>query len=134
MAKQNETESPVINLVGNGTIIKGDVRANGDVRIDGTIIGSIHAKGKVVIGTTGNVEGEIVCQSGDFSGVVKANITVSELLMMKSTAKITGDLKVGKLAIEPGARYSGNCNMQEPGVRNVNTPIHNEEKIKQPTE
>jgi cytoskeletal protein CcmA (bactofilin family) len=133
MAKTNETESPVINLVGNGTIIKGDVRANGDVRIDGTLIGSIHAKGKVVIGNTGSVEGEIVCQSGDFSGVVKANITVSELLMMKASAKISGDLNVGKLAIEPGARYSGNCNMQEPGVRNANTPAYNEEKIKQPT-
>jgi cytoskeletal protein CcmA (bactofilin family) len=133
MAKSNETESPVINLVGNGTIIKGDVRANGDVRIDGTLIGSIHAKGKVVIGNTGSVEGEIVCQSGDFSGIVKANITVSELLMMKASAKISGDLKVGKLAIEPGAKYSGNCNMQEPGTRNANTPSQNEEKIKQPT-
>jgi cytoskeletal protein CcmA (bactofilin family) len=134
MAKSNETESPVINLVGGGTIIKGDIRANGDIRIDGTLIGSVQAKGKVVIGNTGSVEGEIYCQSADFSGVVKANITVTELLMMKATAKITGDLKVGKLAIEPGAKFSGTCNMQEPGSRNDQKPAHNEEKIKQPVE
>jgi cytoskeletal protein CcmA (bactofilin family) len=134
MAKSNETESPVINLVGSGTVIKGDVRANGDIRIDGTLIGSVQAKGKVVIGNTGNVEGEIYCQSADFSGNVKANITVTELLMMKSTAKITGDLKVGKLAIEPGAKFSGTCNMQEPGQRNDHKPVQNEERIKQPVE
>jgi cytoskeletal protein CcmA (bactofilin family) len=134
MAKNNEVESPVINLIGNGTVIKGDVRANGDIRIDGTLIGSIQAKGKVVIGTTGNVEGEIFCQSADFSGNVKADITVTELMMMKATSKITGDLKVGKLAIEPGAKFPGTCNMQEPGTtttRSESKPARNEEKIKQ---
>jgi cytoskeletal protein CcmA (bactofilin family) len=135
MGKHTETESPVINLVGSGTTIKGNVHANGDVRIDGTVIGAIHAKGKIVIGPTGHVEGEIICQNADFSGVVKADISVQELMMMKSTAKITGDLKVGKLAIEPGAKYSGSCNMHDPASqRPSNQPARNEEKIKEPVE
>lgn len=134
MAKSNEVESPVINLIGNGTMIKGDIQANGDMRIDGSLIGSVHAKGKVVIGTTGNVEGEISCASADFSGTVKAKITVSDLLIMKATAQVTGELKVGKLAIEPGAKYSGNCTMQDAGARiHQPTMIVNEEKIKQAT-
>jgi cytoskeletal protein CcmA (bactofilin family) len=132
MAKSNEAEAPVINLVGNGTVIKGDIRANGDMRIDGTLIGSVQAKGKVVIGTTGNVEGEISCQSADFSGTVKANITVIDLLIMKSTAQVTGELKVGKLAIEPGAKYSGNCSMHDAGPRSSHPPLVNEEKPKEP--
>lgn len=133
MAKNNEVESPVINLIGNGTMIKGDIQANGDMRVDGTLIGSLHAKGKVVIGTTGNVEGEIICQSADFSGMVKANIEVSDLLIIKATAQVKGELKVGKLAIEPGAKYSGNCTMQDSGshVQKPTTMV-NEEKIKQP--
>jgi cytoskeletal protein CcmA (bactofilin family) len=129
MAKNNEAEAPVINLVGNGTVIKGDIRANGDMRIDGTVIGSVHAKGKVVIGTTGNVEGEISCQSADFSGTVKAKITVTDLLIMKATAQVTGELKVGKLAIEPGAKYSGNCSMHEGGPMTSPPSLVNEEKI-----
>ena len=71
MAKNIEVESPVINIIGNGTIIKGDIKASGDMRIDGTLIGSVTSKGKVVVGTTGNVEGEINCQSADFSGRIK---------------------------------------------------------------
>lgn len=132
MAKTNETETPVINLIGNGTMIKGDIRANGDMRIDGTLMGSVQAKGKVVIGTTGHVEGEIVCQSADFSGTVKANISVAELLVMKSTANITGELKVGKLAVEPGAKFSGHCTMHDSTPKSP-AAISNEEKSKQTT-
>lgn len=133
MSKNNEVDSPVINLVGNGTTIKGDIEANGDMRVDGTLVGSLRAKGKVVIGTTGHVEGEIVCQSADFSGIIKANITVAELLIIKSTAKVTGELKVGKLAIEPGAKFSGNCTMHEAGARmQPPTTLVHEEKINQP--
>lgn len=132
MAKNSEVESPVINLIGNGTLIKGDIQANGDMRIDGTLLGSLRAKGKVVIGTTGNVEGEISCQSADFSGQVKANIVVTDLLIIKATAQVIGEIKVGKLAIEPGAKFSGNCQMQDNGSR-MQPPMNpvNEEKIKQ---
>jgi cytoskeletal protein CcmA (bactofilin family) len=111
MAKNFEQESPSINLVGAGTTIKGDVKSNGDIRIDGTLIGSVSSKGKLVVGATGNIEGEIVCQNADFSGNIKASVTVSELLSMKSTAKLNGDVITNKLAIEPGALFSGSCSM-----------------------
>jgi cytoskeletal protein CcmA (bactofilin family) len=121
MAKTNENEAPVINLIGNGTIIKGDIRANGDMRIDGTLTGSVRTKGKLVIGATGAIEGEIVCQSADFSGSIKANITVTDLMVLKATANVIGEIKVGKLAIEPGARFSGHCTMHEPAMKSTVT-------------
>ena len=111
MAKGNEIEAPNINILSTGTTIKGDIKSNGDIRIDGTLIGSVNSKGKVVIGTTGNIEGEIICQNADFSGVIKAKIVVAELLQLKSTAKLTGDIITNKLSIEPGAKFSGTCNM-----------------------
>jgi len=111
MAKLNEQDSPSINLIGSGTIIKGDITSNGDIRIDGTVIGSIHSKGKVVIGPTGNIEGEIDCVNGDSSGIIKAKVTVKELLSLKATSKLTGDIITNKLAIEPGATFTGTCNM-----------------------
>ena len=73
-----------------------------DIRVDGTLKGSINTKGKVVIGSTGIVEGDVVCQNADVSGEIKAKISVSELLALKSTAKLDGDIVTNKLAIEPG--------------------------------
>ena len=111
MAKPIEIDSSSINILGAGTIVKGDIIANGDFRIDGTLNGTISAKGKLVIGATGSVEGEITCQNADFSGTIKANVSVQELLALKSTAKLTGNIVVNKLSIEPGAQFSGSCNM-----------------------
>ncbi len=110
MARTNET-SGVVNLIGVGTTISGDITSSGDIRVDGTLKGSINTKGKVVVGSTGVVEGDVVCQNADISGELKAKISVSELLALKSTAKLEGDIVTNKLAIEPGATFSGSCSM-----------------------
>lgn len=117
MAKSINGENQSVNMLGAGTIIKGDIQSNGDFRVDGTLIGSIHSKGKIVIGETGNVDGEVVCKNADISGQVKAQLTVSELLTLKATAKISGEITTNKLSIEPGARFSGTCNMSEAGAK-----------------
>lgn len=100
-----------INLIGAGTSIKGDVQANGDIRIDGTVTGTVTAKGKIVLGNSGYIDGEIYCKSADISGTVKGNLNVTELTHLKATAKFTGDVNTGKLAIDSGASFSGNCSM-----------------------
>lgn len=111
MSKIIPTETPSVNIIGNGTDIKGNIKSNGDLRIDGFIKGTIQASGKVVVGTTGKVEGEISCQNADISGEVKAHIKVSELLSLKSNAVVSGDILTNKLAIEPGAVFTGACKM-----------------------
>lgn len=112
MAKlANETDSNSINLVGVGTVITGDINSNGDIRIDGTLNGNLVTKGKVVVGETGKANGEINCKNSDVSGEIEGKIIVSELLSLKATSKINGDIIANKLAIEPGARFTGNCNM-----------------------
>jgi cytoskeletal protein CcmA (bactofilin family) len=111
MSKNIPTETPSVNLIGNGTEIKGNIYSNGDLRIDGLIKGNIQATGKVVVGSTGRVEGEIECQNADISGEVKANIRVAELLSLKSNATVSGDILTNKLAIEPGAVFTGACKM-----------------------
>ena len=126
MAKNMEQESPQINLLGSGTEIKGDISSSGDFRIDGTLIGTITSKGKVVVGSTGKVEGQITCQNGDFSGTVKAKVNVSALLTLKSTANLSGDIITNKLAIEPGAKFSGTCNMGDSGMKDISPPQKNE--------
>lgn len=99
------------NRIIAGTVIEGNIQSEGHIRIDGTLTGTLTCKGKIVIGPTGRVEGEIKCQNAEIEGTIKANISVSELLSLKSTAKLSGDIYTNKLSIEPGASFTGTCSM-----------------------
>ncbi len=110
----NIQESPVRNnLIGNGTTIKGEVIATGDIRVDGTIIGTMKSTGKVVVGQQGVVEGDITCNSADISGRVKGTIRVDELTTLKSTSRIEAELYTKQLFIEVGAIFTGKCDMSQ---------------------
>ena len=113
MAKYNETDNTTINLISNGTEITGDIRSNGDIRIDGALTGNLNTKGKVVIGQTGKIKGEVICKNSEVSGQVEGKISVGQLLNLKASSRILGDIVTAKLAIEPGARFTGTCKMTE---------------------
>ena len=113
MAKFNEPDNTTINLISNGTEITGDIKSNGDIRIDGSLNGNLNTKGKVVIGTTGKVKGEVICKNSEVSGILEGKITVGQLLNLKASSKINGEIVTNKLSIEPGAVFSGNCKMSD---------------------
>ncbi|HZY25996.1 MAG TPA: polymer-forming cytoskeletal protein [Bacteroidales bacterium] len=114
MAKFNETDNtPTINLISTGTDITGDIKSNGDIRIDGSLTGNLNTKGKVVIGPTGKVKGEVICKNSEVAGIIEGKIIVGQLLNLKASSRITGDIITVKLSIEPGALFSGNCKMSE---------------------
>lgn len=123
MARNNEVESPAINIIRKGTEIKGDVTCSGDIRIDGSLGGTLISQGKVVVGPSGVIDGKVTCKNADVSGTIKAKLIVKELLQLKSTANILGDINTNKLSIEPGASFTGSCNMGS-----VVKGIHNEEQ------
>lgn len=106
-----ESQSQSVNLISEGTKIKGDVLSNGDIRIDGELYGNIAVKGRLVIGPNGKIEGQINCGNIETSGYIKGKVTASELLSMKSSAQIQGDIVVGRLSVEPGSLFSGTCVM-----------------------
>ena len=114
MAKINETDNgTTINLISQGTEITGDVKSNGDIRIDGILNGNMITKGKVVIGPTGRVKGEVECKNSEVSGVVDGKISITQLLNLKASSKIYGTIITSKLSIEPGAIFTGNCTMKD---------------------
>lgn len=113
MAKNIETEQKQINIIGAGTSITGDVNCSGDIRIDGSLSGNLNVQGKVVIGTSGNIKGEITCKNSEVEGKIEGKISVTELLSLKTTSAIIGDIITKKLAIEPGATFTGSCKMSE---------------------
>ena len=111
MAKNVMEDASLVNQIKAGTHTVGEVKSSGDMRIDGTLKGKIQTQGKLVIGPTGKIDGDISCQNAEIHGVINGKITVTELLSLKSSSKLLGDIVVGKLAIEPGAQFSGSCVM-----------------------
>ena len=110
-SKNQSSDASSVNLIGNGTKIVGDINSKGDVRIDGHLTGNIITTGKFVLGANGIVDGNVTSENAEMEGEVKGKVNVTEMLSLKSTAKITGDILTGKLAIEPGAIFTGTCNM-----------------------
>lgn len=100
-----------LNRIVEGTVIEGEIRSESSIRIDGKVLGATTTKGKLVVGASGIIDGEVVCQNADIEGTVTGRITCTELLTLKSTARITGDINTTKLAVEPGAVFNGQCNM-----------------------
>jgi len=111
MTKTSATEMPSVNIIGAGTQVTGEIQSNGDFRIDGQLKGQITIKGKLVIGTSGKIDGEVNCQNAEISGELIGKINVSELLTLKSTSRLNGDIITGKIAIEPDAQFTGTCSM-----------------------
>lgn len=109
--RNGDSEFGAHNQIAKGTKIQGDIITEGVLRIDGTLIGSVESTGKLVVGPSGRVEGTIRCNSANISGEVKAKIMVKELLTLQASAKLQGEVTTGKLAIEPGAVFSGSCSM-----------------------
>ena len=100
------------NRIVEGTTINGDITTFADFRLDGKLKGNFTSEGKIVIGPTGEVIGDIICKSIDIEGVFSGKLQAEGMLNVKSKAHITGEVIVGKLAVEPGARFEASCEMR----------------------
>ena len=100
------------NRIVDGTTITGDITTLADFRLDGKLKGNFTSEGKIVIGPTGEVIGDIICKSIDIEGVFSGRLQAEDMLNIKSKAHITGEVIVGKLAVEPGARFEASCEMR----------------------
>lgn len=107
------------NKISQGTVINGNIEAKGGFRIEGKLEGTLKTSGKVVVGKTGVIDGELICENADFEGKFNGKLEVNALLSLKATAQIEGEVIAGKLAIEPGADFNATCNMKG-GVKNLN--------------
>ena len=112
MKETDHRETSTINIIAQGTQVEGSILTNGDCRIGGVVKGNVTSKAKIIIGRSGKVEGNITCSNIDIEGTVLAEtLTVTELVFLKATANLHGNISTGKIAIEPGAEFSGNCKM-----------------------
>lgn len=111
--RQNQlSNSSSQNIIAKGTHIKGNFVSEGGLRIDGTLEGDIKTKGKIVVGKTGFVKGNIEGVDAYFEGKFSGNLNLSKTLTLKASAHIEGEVVLGKLEVEPGATFNVNCSMK----------------------
>ena len=100
-----------ISRISAGTIIKGEIVSPCDIRIDGTFEGKIQSKGRVVIGETAFIKGDIICDNIDLWGKVEGNVFVKDTLNLTDGCAVNGNLNIRKISVELGATFNGNCKM-----------------------
>lgn len=103
--------SSISNRVNHGTTMEGTIDSDGDIRVEGTIRGTMRVKARVAVGTSGLIEGDIYCKTADVEGRIIGDIEVSDLLTLKSTAVVEGNIYSNKIVVENGARFNGLCSM-----------------------
>jgi len=99
------------NSLVQGTNVEGTVQAEKDIRIDGTMKGTLICKGKVIIGPTGTIIGDVQCENAVIEGRFEGIMTVGEVLHIKETAKVEGDISTQKLIVQPGSIFNVKCKM-----------------------
>ena len=99
------------NTLSSGTLIRGDVFAEEDLRIDAKVEGNIECRGKIVVGPGGIVIGYLRCENAELLGTISGDLFVNGLLTLKSTVNYSGDITVRAIEIEPGASFNGTCRM-----------------------
>lgn len=110
-SKEVEDYSNSSNIIGKGTTLTGNLEAYGNVRVEGKVVGDITTKAKVAFGHSSQIEGNVLAQNAEIEGHVSGKVEITELLVLKSTAVIDGDIITNKLIVESGAAFNGKCRM-----------------------
>ncbi len=106
-----ENTGNMLNIIGNGTTVTGDINSEGDLRVDGKINGHVNVKQRIVIGNDAVIAGDVESGNAIVSGKIKGNIVVNDTLLLKANCMIDGDIRTNKLVIESGAQFNGKCTM-----------------------
>jgi cytoskeletal protein CcmA (bactofilin family) len=109
--KELEQLGNASTIIAKNALLEGNLETIGNLRIEGRLVGNINCKAKVAMGDSSLVEGNIVSQNAEIAGRVKGLLEISGLLILKPTAIIDGDIVAGKIMLETGAVFNGNCKM-----------------------
>lgn len=108
---KTEEVSNSSSIIGKGTSVQGDLNTVGNIRIEGDVKGNVTCKSKIALGQSSYVEGTVLAQNAEIAGEIQGSIEISELLILRPTAVIHGDIVTNKLIVESGATFNGSCRM-----------------------
>ncbi len=111
MGKTNEQIDSSFSIINAGTSIDGNIETTSDIKIEGKLKGNLKTQGKLILSGGGKIFGEIHAKSADIAGSVEGKIIIDEVLSLKASARMESEITTNKLAVEPGAVFTGTCTM-----------------------
>jgi len=112
MVRENTADAPPnINIIARDTTVEGVFVTKTDIRVSGSVDGSLKSSAQVVISEGGRVEGDLSALNATIAGAVKGDIVAEECVTLKGTAHIDGSIQTARLVVEEGACFNGACNM-----------------------
>jgi cytoskeletal protein CcmA (bactofilin family) len=100
-----------LSLVGTGTVVEGKIKTEGSIRIDGKLVGELHAKANIAIGLGGVVEGNLSGKNVSLAGKVTGTVAAAEKLVLEQKCTVKGDIRAARLVVDEGATFDGQCAM-----------------------
>lgn len=122
MSSPNTSKNlPSVNMISEGTHVKGSVSTQSDIRIAGTLDGEAKAEGKVIVSSTGKVEGDVEAVDADIAGTLQGEVRTTNKLVLRQSAVINGDIYTKTMLVEEGAQINGTCHMSEEPKTKIGT-------------
>lgn len=115
MSEKQQTNGE-LSLVGTKTTIEGVIKTEGNIRIDGKLVGDILAKANAAVGLTGVVEGNVTARNVSVAGNVRGTVTAHEKLILEGKSVMRGDIRAARLVVDEGAVFDGKCAMTQQGA------------------
>lgn len=104
---------PSVNMISEGTRLDGTLTTKNDVRIAGNLDGEAKAEGKIIVSSTGQVDGNIQGVDADIAGKINGEVRVTNKLVLRESAVIEGDIFTKTILAEEGAQINGSFHMNE---------------------
>lgn len=128
--KKTGNNMPSVNMISEGTHLKGILKTKNDIRIAGVLEGEARAKGKLIISSGGKVEGDVKSVDADIAGHLEGEIRVNNKLILRKSAVVDGDIYAKSLLVEEGAQINGACRMGEQ-AKSISIDIDEKKKEKE---
>lgn len=111
-----DNNPPAETIVGPSVKIQGDLNSEGNIRIEGGVIGKVNTTQSVHIGEAAKLAADVQAGNAIVAGEVQGNIKVSGNLILQASARVAGDISCGILRVEDGAQFTGKCSMKGAAV------------------
>jgi cytoskeletal protein CcmA (bactofilin family) len=100
-------------IVGTSVKLKGNLKSDGDITVDGSVNGEIKTKGTVNIGPNAHIIANVSAKNVNISGTVQGNVVANDKLNISESGRIFGDISANILSISAGALFTGKSSMAE---------------------
>ena len=115
--KSDGKQSDLNGFLDSGSHLEGELRFEASFRVDGKLTGVVRSEGDLIVGESGEVEGELYVGQIFVSGTVRGTIHASRRIQIAPNGKVFAELDTPSLVIEDGATFEGHCAMNRDSAR-----------------